>query len=120
MDMVLHQRFDHLELSLEPTTTVSTTRSLFGANIFSLMQVNTYNVCTRPRSLIFGLALKLQKQVTFSARVAWMSDAAECFDMLERDVEDMTILASDGSSGLFRLVWPVRPRFCLSQSRCPN
>ena len=104
------------------------------------MQVNTYNVCTRPRSRIFGLAAKPQKQVTFSvpdyvireceakenqvpalpdpdlialhatcARVAWMSGAAELFDMLERDAEDMTVLASDGSSayvlrGLLNLV----------------
>ena len=104
------------------------------------MQVNTYNVCVRPRSFVFGLATKPQKQVTLSvpddvireceakrkripalpdpdivalhaacARVAWMSGAAELFDMLERDVEDMTVLASDGSSayilrGLLNLV----------------
>ena len=104
------------------------------------MQVNTYNVCTRPHSLILGLAPKLQKQVTFSvpddvireceakgkqipalpdgdlialhaacARVAWMSGAAEFFDMLEPDAEEMTVLASDGSSayilrGLLNLV----------------
>ncbi len=32
------------------------------------------------------------------ARVAHLSGAAEYFDRLERDVEDATVLASDGSS----------------------
>ena len=117
----LHWCFHHLDLWLEPTTTVSTIRWLFGANIVSLMQVNTYNVCARPHRLIFRLATKPQKQVTFSvledvirecegkrkripalpdpdlialhaacARVAWMSGAAELFDMFERDAEEMT------------------------------
>ena len=43
------------------------------------------------------------------ARVAYLSGAAEYFDMLERDAEDTTVLASDGSSaslllGLLNLV----------------
>ena len=43
------------------------------------------------------------------ARVAYMSGAAEYFDILERDAEEMTTLASDGSSasllnGLLNLV----------------
>jgi len=43
------------------------------------------------------------------ARVAHMSGAAEYLDMLERDAEEMTVLASDGSSsyllrGLLSLV----------------
>jgi len=43
------------------------------------------------------------------ARVAYISGAAEYFDMLERDAEETTVLASDGSSatlllGLLNLV----------------
>jgi hypothetical protein len=104
------------------------------------MQVNTYNVCASPGSIIFRLNSKPQEQVTFSvpddvireceakgkqipalphpdlialhaacARVAYMSGAAEYFDMLERDAEETTVLASDGSStsllhGLLNLV----------------
>ena len=40
------------------------------------------------------------------ARVSYLSGAGEYFDMLERDAEEMTVLASDGSSAslLLRLL----------------
>ena len=104
------------------------------------MQMNTYTVCVRPGSGIFGFVLKPQEQITFSvaddlireceakgmpipalpdpdlialhaacARVAYLSGAAEYFDMLEQDAEETTVLANDGSSayllrGLLNLV----------------
>ena len=45
------------------------------------------------------------------ARVAHMSGAAEAFDKLERDVEDIEVLASDGTSAhlLDHLLVPLAP-----------
>ena len=45
------------------------------------------------------------------ARVAHMSGAAEAFDKLEREVEDIEVLASDGSSAhlLNHLLVPLTP-----------
>ena len=104
------------------------------------MQMNTYEVCVRPESHVFELAVPPQRQVILSvpdaviheckakekqipalpdpdlialhaacARVAYLSGAAEYFDMLEQDAEDTSVLASDGSSaslllGLLNLV----------------
>jgi len=92
------------------------------------MQVNTYKVCakdsfvfdlsTKPREQVtFSVPDDVIRECDAGgkqipalpnpdlialhaacARVAYLSGAAEYFDMLERDAEETTVLASDGSS----------------------
>jgi len=116
MDMGLHRCFDRLQLWLEPQTTATTTT------------VNTYTVCVKLDEIFRLVAKPQEQVTfsvpddvireceargkpipalpdptlialhAACARVAHMSGAAEYLDMLERDAEDTTVLASDGSS----------------------
>ncbi|EEB93647.1 hypothetical protein MPER_07664, partial [Moniliophthora perniciosa FA553] len=104
----LHSSFDNLDIWLERTQTLHEYKLCFAnqmflwayPNIKSIVKFTTQNAQTTVRGKTVELPLPDSRLLSIHAacaRVAHMSGAAEYLDKWERDLEDSTVLARDGS-----------------------